>query len=91
MNTYLGHIFSANRVSDKEIVDFMVVDGQEYELSPFNRLETCEGANSLIYLYASICIHIYICRYMHLYMYAFCIYTCIYIYVYMYERMFSMY
>jgi hypothetical protein len=83
MNTYLGHIFSANRVSDKETVDFMVVGGQEYELSPFNRLETCEGTDSLIYLYTSIFIHIYtyVNIHIYIYMYAFCIHICIYLYI----------
>ena len=38
----MGHIFSARRVSDNELVDFMIVDGSNYYLNPSNRLETCE-------------------------------------------------
>mmetsp|Transcript_4231 Transcript_4231/g.4385 ORF Transcript_4231/g.4385 Transcript_4231/m.4385 type:complete len:450 (+) Transcript_4231:81-1430(+) len=53
MNTYLGHIFSANKESDDSVVDFMVVDGREYTLSPLNRLETCEVPLGMVPTYAS--------------------------------------
>ena len=52
ITSFLGHVFSAHRDSglskgeddgvSGEMVDFMVVDGSEYEFSPSNRLETCE-------------------------------------------------
>lgn len=58
ITTFLGHIFSIRRVVDRRrvlltdpLVDFMVVQENEYHLSPHNRLESCEivpGTENLI-------------------------------------------
>lgn len=42
IGTFIGHTFMARRVHDRLIVDFMVANGQDYFLSPMNRLETCD-------------------------------------------------
>ena len=46
MTTFLGHIFYAvewvEGEENEEKVDFVVVDGQSYNFSPANRIETCE-------------------------------------------------
>ena len=48
MQSFLGHIFYAveahptTRKEQRDIIDFMVVDGLPYSWSPVNRLETCE-------------------------------------------------
>jgi hypothetical protein len=67
ISTFLGHVFSASKVKDKNdlteaelaeepghrnVVDFMVVNGQGYTFAPVNRLETCEVAPGTEMLWA---------------------------------------
>ena len=45
ISSFLGHVFSASPAEEgreNELLDFMVVNGQDYTFQPSNRLETCE-------------------------------------------------
>jgi hypothetical protein len=52
ISSFLGHIFSANRFklrlndkmrdAPKDLIDFMTVNGDDYEFHPSNRMESCE-------------------------------------------------
>lgn len=46
MTTHLGHVFSMREYIDDrtegEVVDYMVVSGENYDISPRNRQEVCE-------------------------------------------------
>jgi hypothetical protein len=57
--TYLGHIFSAHEATDDEkpgrLLDFFVVNGENYVFSPINRLERCESYDEDFVLVPNYC------------------------------------
>jgi len=42
MNSLLGHIFLAHRISDGMIVDYFIANGRNYHMFPSNRILNCE-------------------------------------------------
>jgi hypothetical protein len=64
VTTMIGHVFSVHKVTNRRdeqeerpIVDYFAVHGLQHDLSPHNRLETCEMDPSQCKL-AILCAHI---------------------------------